>query len=217
VNLDGSAPPLEEVLGEIPDEISGIGCPLDRLRLSQRRDYVIECNWKVYVDNYLEGYHLPAAHPGLFRELDYAQYRVETFRYYSSQTAPIRAREAAGEAAAAPRRYQFTDTSNDALYYWIFPNYMLNVYPDNMSANIILPLGPEKTLTIFEWFAYGDAGVQQATIDFSDEIQQEDIRICESVQRGLRSRHYDRGRFSVKRENGVHHFHGLLAEFLGCA
>ena len=77
-----------------------------------------------------------------------------------------------------------------------------------------MPLGPDRTLTIFEWFAYGDAGVQQSTIDFSDEIQQEDIRICESVQRGLRSRHYTSGRFSVKRENGVHHFHGLLAEFL---
>jgi choline monooxygenase len=91
---------------------------------------------------------------------------------------------------------------------------MLNVYPDNLSANIIVPLGPEKTLTIFEWFGYDGIRVKQATIDFSDEIQQEDIRICESVQRGLRSRNYDRGRFSVKRENGVHHFHGLIAEFV---
>jgi choline monooxygenase len=182
---------------------------VDGLRHAFRRDYVIECNWKVYVDNYLEGYHLPAAHPSLFRELDYAQYRVDTFRYYSSQNAPIRA-AAGGES----RRYEFGDSAKRALYYWIFPNYMLNVYPDNLSANIIVPLGPEKTLTIFEWFAYGNAEVEQATIDFSDEIQQEDIRICESVQRGLRSRHYDRGRFSLKRENGVHHFHGLLAEFL---
>jgi len=92
---------------------------------------------------------------------------------------------------------------------------MLNVYPDNLSANIIVPLGPEKTLTIFEWFAYEGGGVREETIAFSDEIQHEDIRICESVQRGLRSRNYDRGRFSVKRENGVHHFQGLLAEFLG--
>jgi choline monooxygenase len=207
---DAEAPPLAEVLGKIPEEAAKIGCRMDQLRFAYRRDYTIECNWKIYVDNYLEGYHLPAAHPSLFRELDYAQYRVETFRYYSAQIAPIRARD------GSPRRYQFADAANDALYYWIFPNYMLNVYPDNMSANIIVPLGPEKTLTIFEWFAYGDAGVEQATIDFSDEIQQEDIRICESVQRGLRSRHYDRGRFSVKRENGVHHFHGLLAEYLGC-
>ena len=208
---DPHAPPLAEVLGDIPAEVAKIGCPIGRLRFAYRRDYTIECNWKVYVDNYLEGYHLPAAHPSLFRELDYAQYRVQTFRYYSSQISPIRARS---DAADGPRRYDFADSANQALYYWIFPNYMLNAYPDNLSANIILPLGPDRTLTIFEWFAYGDAGVQQATIDFSDEIQREDIRICESVQRGLRSRHYTSGRFSVKRENGVHHFHGLLTEFL---
>jgi choline monooxygenase len=210
VNMDAGAPPLAEVMGAIPREVAAIGCPIDRLRHAYRRDYVIECNWKVYVDNYLEGYHLPAAHPSLFRELDYAQYRVETFAHYSSQIAPIRA-----AGGAESRRYAFGDSSNSALYYWIFPNTMLNVYPDNLSANIIVPLGPEKTLTIFEWFAYGDAEVARETIDFSDEIQQEDIRICESVQRGLRSRYYDRGRFSVKRENGVHHFHGLLAAHLG--
>jgi len=209
VCMDPDAPPLAEVLGAIPSEIAELGCPIGRLSLAHRREYTIECNWKVYIDNYLEGYHLPAAHPSLYRELDYAQYRVETCRYYSSQIAPIRARD-----TAAPRRYEFGSADNRALYYWVFPNFMLNVYPDNLSANIILPLGPEKTLTIFEWFAYGDAGVHQATIDFSDEIQQEDIRICESVQRGLGSRYYDRGRFSVKRENGVHHFHGLLSEFL---
>jgi choline monooxygenase len=208
VNLDPAAPPLSEVLGAIPDEIAGIGCPIGKLRFSHRRDYTIECNWKVYVDNYLEGYHLPAAHPSLFRELDYAHYRVDTFRHYSSQIAPIRARD-----TGAPRRYEFTDDNRSALYYWIFPNFMLNVYPDNLSSNLILPLGPDRTLTIFEWFSYGGE-VAQATIDFSDEIQQEDIRICESVQKGLRSNSYRQGRFSVKRENGVHHFHGLLWEHL---
>lgn len=213
VNLDLEAAALADVLGAIPAEIQGIGCAIERLRFSYRRDYMIECNWKVYIDNYLEGYHLPAAHPSLFRELDYAQYRVETFRYYSSQIAPIRA--GGGEG----RRYQYADSTRRALYYWIFPNFMLNVYPDNLSSNIILPVGPDRTLTIFEWFAYAEPGttpeVAQATIDFSDEIQQEDIRICESVQKGLRSRSYTQGRFSVKRENGVHHFHGLLAQCLG--
>ncbi len=208
VNLDPNAGVLRDVLGAIPEEIRAIGCPFDEMRFSYRRDYMVECNWKVYIDNYLEGYHLPAAHPGLMRELDYARYRVETFRYYSSHVAPIRAR-----SSGEPRRYVYADSNRSALYYWIFPNFMLNIYPDNLSSNIILPAGPDRTLTIFEWFGYAGE-VQQATIDFSDEIQQEDIRLCESVQRGLRSRNYSQGRFSVKRENGVHHFHGLLSEFL---
>ncbi len=208
VNQDPSAPALAEVFGDIPQQVAKIGCAVDRLEFSQRRDYIIECNWKVYVDNYLEGYHLPAAHPGLFRELDYSQYRVDTFRYYSSQHAPIRPPRAGQEN----RRYA-SDGLN-ALYYWIFPNFMLNVYPDNLSSNIIVPLGPDRTLTIFEWFQYPGSTVQPETIAFSDEIQQEDIKICELVQKGLRSKSYDTGRFSVKRENGVHHFHLLLHEFL---
>ena len=210
VNQDAAAPPLAQVLGAIPREAAESGCPIDGLRLSYRRDYEIRCNWKVYIDNYLEGYHLPAAHPSLFRELDYQRYRVDTFRYYSSQIAPIKAR------SDEPRRYQFADEGRSALYYWLFPNFMLNIYPDHLSSNLILPLGPDRTVTIFEWFAY-EGEVAQATIDFSDEIQQEDICICESVARGLNSRHYGQGRFSVKRENGVHHFHGLLCEFLQSA
>jgi len=94
---------------------------------------------------------------------------------------------------------------------------MLNVYPDNFSTNVILPLGPDRTLTVFEWFFRDpdDAGVRRTideTVAFSDEIQLEDIAICEAVQRGLASRTYDRGRYSVRRENGVHHFHRLYAE-----
>jgi choline monooxygenase len=214
VNQDAGSlergPDLTNVFGDIPAEVAKIGCAVDQLQFSERRDYVIECNWKVYVDNYLEGYHLPAAHPSLMRELDYARYRVDTHRYYSSQLAPIRPPRAGVDREN--RRYE-ADGMN-ALYYWIFPNFMLNVYPDNLSANIIVPLGPDRTLTIFEWFSYPGAGVSAETVAFSDEIQQEDIRICESVQKGLRSRTYDTGRFSVKRENGVHHFHLLLDEFL---
>jgi choline monooxygenase len=211
VNVDGEAPPLAEAMGAIPAEIESLGCAIGDLRFSCRRDYLIDCNWKVYVDNYLEGYHLPAAHPGLFRELDYAQYRVDPFRWYSSQHAPLR-------AASGEEKRQYSGAADDrrALYFWIFPNFMLNVYPDNLSSNIILPVGHDKTLTVFEWFQFPGRGeVREDTIAFSDEIQREDIAICESVQKGLQSRGYDRGRFSVKRENGVHHFHLLMAEMLG--
>lgn len=215
VNVDSLAPGLNEVMGDIPTQVAAMGCPVDQLHFSYRRDYLIGCNWKVYIDNYLEGYHLPAAHPSLFRELDYNAYRVDTFRYYSSQYAPIRPPRPGRDEL---RRYGAEDAGNQALYYWIFPNFMLNVYPDNLSSNIILPVGHDQTLTIFEWFTYNKDGrvieISPETIAFSDEIQQEDIRICENVQKGLGSRSYDRGRYSVKRENGVYHFHSLLREFL---
>src|SRR5262249_20696099 len=105
-------------------------------------------------------------------------------------------------------------------YFWVFPNLMLNIYPDNISTNVIVPLSHDKTLTVFEWF-FHDVDLPKTkeriekAVTFSDEVQQEDIVLCENVQKGLRSSTYDRGRYSVKRENGVHHFHMLLAECLG--
>jgi len=220
VCLSNEAPPLLEFLGAIPAEVAAVGYDVESMRLIERRDYVVECNWKVYVDNYLEGYHLPIAHPQLFKELDYDAYRVEEFRYYSKQHAPIRQLRA-GEELGVDRRYMRQPGGEDsALYYWLFPNTMFNVYQDNMSSNVILPLGVNRTLTIFEWF-FADPGTgagwesMQQAIVFSDEIQQEDIAICEQVQRGLRSRAYDIGRFSAKRENGVYHFQTLVREFLG--
>ena len=217
VNFDAQAEPLAAYLGEIPEQARGF--QFEGLQFAERRDYLINCNWKVYVDNYLEGYHIPIAHPGLMREIDCAQYRTDTYRYYSQQFAPIRAMKTEDNAE---RFYAPGKGLQQAAYFWIFPNLMLNIYPDNISTNLIVPLARDKTLTIFEWFFHdiADNLVQeriQRAIAFSDEVQQEDIGLCENVQRGLRSSTYDRGRYSVKRENGVHHFHMLLGEFLGCA
>jgi choline monooxygenase len=214
VNIDGSAPPLLEVLGKIPEETSGFD--FNELRKVERRDYVINCNWKVYIDNYLEGYHIPIAHPGLFKEVDYDNYRVDAFRYYSSQYAPIRP-----VRSEDPGGRVFTELKGDeqAHYYWIFPNFMFNTYPGNVQINIIVPLSHDKTLTIFEWY-YAGPGTPEAWnnlqdgIAFSDNVQKEDIQLCEDVQRNLQSGVYHQGRYSVKRENGVHHFHGLVNEFL---
>jgi choline monooxygenase len=215
VNFDANAEPLSTFLGQIPEQSRGF--QFRGLEMVERRDYVINCNWKVYVDNYLEGYHIPIAHPGLMREIDYSQYRTDTFRYYSQQFAPIRAMKAED---SAERFYAPGTGLQEALYFWIFPNLMLNIYPDNISTNLIVPISHDKTLTIFEWF-FHDAGSERVkervkrAVAFSDEVQQEDIGLCENVQRGLNSSTYDRGRYSVKRENGVHHFHMLLGEFLG--
>src|SRR5271168_766468 len=215
VNFDVNAEPLSAFLGQIPQQARGL--QFDGLEMVERRDYVIDCNWKVYVDNYLEGYHIPIAHPGLMREIDYANYRTDTYRYYSQQFAPIRAMKPEDDAE---RFYPPGTGLQEALYFWIFPNLMLNIYPDNLSTNLIVPLSHDKTLTIFEWFFHDAKSSKNQeriarAIAFSDEVQQEDIVLCSNVQKGLRSATYDRGRYSVKRENGVHHFHMLLGEFLG--
>ena len=215
VNFDSNAEPLASCLGEIPQQARGF--PFAGLQSVERRDYFLDCNWKVYVDNYLEGYHIPIAHPGLMKEIDYAHYRTDTYRYYSQQFAPIRAMKLDD---SSERFYAPGTGLQEALYFWVFPNLMLNIYPDNISTNLIVPLSQEKTLTIFEWFFHDVDSPKvkeriQRAIAFSDEVQQEDIGLCENVQRGLRSSTYDRGRYSVKRENGVHHFHMLLGEFLG--
>ena len=156
------------------------------------------------------------AHPGLMKEIDYGQYRTDTFRYSSQQFAPIRAMK---PDDARERLYAPGSGLKEALYFWIFPNLMLNIYPDNISTNVIVPLSHEKTLTIFEWFFHDVASQKsreriERAVSFSDEVQREDILLCTNVQKGLGSSTYERGRYAVKRENGVHHFHLLLDEFL---
>ncbi|MDX2184565.1 MAG: SRPBCC family protein [Gemmatimonadaceae bacterium] len=213
-NLDLKAPPLEHYIDGIPARAESFR-PAS-MRWVMRKDYHVKCNWKVYVDNYLEGYHLPVVHPGLHKELDYDQYRVEPHRYWSLQHAPLRP----VEGHAADRTYVADETGNDAQYYWLFPNLMLNVYLGQLQTNVVLPDGPDACTVIFEWFAHEPPAdpatdpVWSRRVNFSDEIQAEDIEICEVVQKNLRSRVYDRGRYSAARENGVHHFHSLLHEFL---
>jgi phenylpropionate dioxygenase-like ring-hydroxylating dioxygenase large terminal subunit len=212
-NLNLDARPLGECLGELPQQAETF--PFAAMKRFERRTYDMRCNWKTYVDNYLEGYHLPSVHPGLNRELDYNAYVVEPHEKYIRQFSPIRG---AQPGDATPRRYQDAgEGSSSPLttdYFWIFPNWMLNCYPDNVSLNIILPVEPERTLAIFEWYLPEKdhaSPAARASVEFSDQIQIEDVAICEAVQKNLRSRSYSRGRFSVKQEKGVHAFHRMYA------
>ncbi len=212
VNLDEDARPLRESLGELPEQAEKF--PFAGMKLFERRTYEMECNWKTYVDNYLEGYHLPSVHPGLNRELDYNAYVVEPYTRHVRQFSPIRGAQP-GDTTA--RRYQDAGENLTTDYFWIFPNWMLNCYPDNISLNIVLPVAPEKSLAIFEWYLppeeHGGAAAK-ASVEFSHQIQIEDVGICERVQKNLRSRSYSRGRFSVKQEKGVHAFHRMYAGWM---
>lgn len=205
VDVSGLAPAFEEVFGAIDERLRGRD--LTALTHTTRKDWEIRCNWKIYVDNYLEGYHIPIVHPQLFRELDYNNYRTETAAWFSIQHSPIR----------RPERLRSLSPGDEAIYFWVYPNLMLNIYPDNFSTNLIVPVDVGTTVTVFEWFfERGGAPAEELerVVGFSDEVQIEDIEVCEDVQRNLRSATYDRGRYSARRENGVHHFHSLLARSL---
>ena len=214
VNLDPGAEPLGAWMGEMIHRTSHI--PLHEMLPAERRQYIVNCNWKVCVDNDLEGYHIPVVHPSLFREIDYDACRTETFKHCSLRIAPIRH----GEDARGRRGTASGDQEREVICFWIFPNLMLDIHPDHFSTNLVLPLGHDRTRVVFEWF-FRDPNSLAAresvhrAVASSDEMLKEDIAVCEAVFRGLLSGAYDRGRYSARRESGVHHFHRLLAGLMG--
>jgi choline monooxygenase len=196
---DAAHAPDFDALVEGVDARIGMDRGLDRYAGHHRSSYDIACNWKVYVDNFLEGYHVPHVHPGLNRLLDYRSYRTELSRWHSLQWSPL-------ESDAS------LYGSGDALYYWLWPNTMLNLLPGRMQTNTVVPLGVDRCRVLFDTY-YADAGDlarRDADLAFSDEVQHEDLGICEDVQRGYASGSYVPGRLNPLRETGVHHFHELL-------
>ena len=203
VHLDPPREPLADFLAPFPAWAAGRDA-FAGLRFAERREYTLACNWKVYVDNYLDGgYHVNTVHPGLAGVIDYKAYRTETWATVSLQSSPLKPAEGAAGA---------TRTGDLAAYWWAFPNVMVNLYSGVMDTNLVLPLGPDRCRVIFDfYFAAGTAPAYMAeSMAVAQQVQEEDVQVCEEVQRGLGSRSYDTGRFSVKRENGGHHFHQLL-------
>jgi choline monooxygenase len=203
VNLNPVGPGLGTYLGELWERI-----PVGELRFYSRKSYTLGCNWKVYVDNYLDGgYHVPYLHKALNSVLDYSAYSIKTGTNYVVQSSPLVASQDASVSQ--------TRTGDRAEYYWLYPNFMINLYEGVMDTNLVLPLGQEKCLVIFDFF-FGDSSEEYKaeSVAVSDRVQGEDVGICESVQRGLHSRAYGAGRLSVRREGGEHLFHRLLARDL---
>ncbi|PIQ63819.1 MAG: (2Fe-2S)-binding protein [Bacteroidetes bacterium CG12_big_fil_rev_8_21_14_0_65_60_17] len=205
-------PPLAEIMDGIRERIEASetghpaaarsACDLASFQFAARDTYDVNANWKVYVDNYLEGYHLPLVHPELCDLLDFGTYNTETFDWYSLQHSPIRA----DSDACGPANEQ-------AYYYFVFPNLMLNILPGRLQVNRVDQVRPNACSVVFDYY-YGElpTAADRAAADrtFSDRVQAEDIDICEHVQRGLESNAYDRGRFSYDLEGGVHHFQTRL-------
>ncbi|HXN27004.1 MAG TPA: aromatic ring-hydroxylating dioxygenase subunit alpha [Candidatus Acidoferrales bacterium] len=208
VNLDPHAAPLHDFLGALV----GLAQPLNfgGLKFVERRSYIQQCNWKVYVDNFLDGgYHVPHMHKGLNSVLDYTNYTIENVDRCCVQSSPVAVDKSSEASAAATRK------GDRAYYFWQYPNFMLNWYEGYLDTNLVIPLGIDRCEVIFDFY-FGDTSEAQMpyireSMGVSERVQQEDIVICDGVQRGLSSRAYQAGRLSVRREAGEHLFHRLLA------
>jgi choline monooxygenase len=207
MNLDPAAEPLEDFLGGLAQRCEPLG--LDKLHFFDRKVYDIACNWKVFVDNYLDGgYHVPHLHKALSSVLDYKQYTIEIEDRYCLQSSPMVTSDQ--DAATSNTR-----KGDRAWYFWQYPNFMINCYEGYMDTNLVLPLDVDHCRVIFDFY-FSDVSESRReyntqSIAVGDRVQDEDLGICEDVQRGLKSRAYGAGRLSVRREAGEQLFHRLLA------
>lgn len=205
--LNNSNASLTDFLGDdLVQQIKVLG--FENLHWVEQRRYGLNCNWKVFVDNYLDGgYHVPHLHKGLDSVLDYSNYTIENGEHFCLQSSPMVTRDQDDEVGAVR-------SGGRALYYWLYPNFMMNYYEGVLDTNLVRPLAVDRTEVVFDfYFADISESARErnlASISVGDRIQQEDRGICESVQMGLRSRAYQAGRLSVRREAGEHLFHRLL-------
>lgn len=205
VCLDEPFVALGALVGGIRERVTRNGTSLlAGMKFFDRVVYNVACNWKVYIDNYLEGYHLPHVHPELCDLLDVRKYITETAAYHSLQYSPFQGESDVYGAGA-----------EEAYYYFIWPNFMLNLIPGRLQTNRVIPVDAAHCRVIFDYFytdITSDSAITKARADmeYAHKIQLEDIGICEHVQRGLASRAYNKGRFSVECEEGVYHFQTLL-------
>ncbi|HEY7783870.1 MAG TPA: aromatic ring-hydroxylating dioxygenase subunit alpha [Pyrinomonadaceae bacterium] len=207
IRIEKQSGSIEQFLG--PDLVQQLrSLRLDKFRWMERRHYAFDCNWKVFVDNYLDGgYHVPHLHKGLDSVLDYSNYMIENGEHHCLQWSPL-VTEGADEQTGEVRK------GDRALYYWVYPNFMVNCYAGAMDTNLVIPRGVDQTEVIFDFY-FPDVSPDalkhnRASIEVGQRIQDEDVAICKSVQSGLSSRAYNAGRLSVRREAGEHLFHRLL-------
>jgi len=199
---------LDDVLKPIIDRVGWLPLHEFFFDSTRSRDYLVRANWALYVDNYLEGFHIPFIHASLNETLDYGNYTTEPFDWGNLQLAVSKGGE---NCFTLPPSSPDFGKDISAYYYWLFPNTMLNFYPWGLSINVLRPLAPDLTKISFLCYVWDAAKIGQGAGADLDRVEREDEQVVELVQRGVRSRFYDKGRYSPTREQNVHQFHRLLA------
>lgn len=188
--------------------------PMDKLvyRPDLSVDHSVQANWALYVENYLEGFHVPFVHPSLSKVLDFSDYTTELYSRSNLQLGIARKDEACFDI---PPGHPDHGKKVAAYYWWVFPNLMFNFYPWGLSLNIVRPQTVSTTKVSFLTFVADESRLGEGAGTGLDQVEKEDEEVVEAVQLGIRSRLYRHGRYSVTREQGTHHFHRLIAQLMG--
>lgn len=202
---------FEGVIRALEDRVGFLPIESFKKDSSRSRNYQVKAHWALYCDNYLEGFHIPFVHPDLNQSVEFSTYETIVFDYCNVQ---IGYSKDETESFNLPAGHPDYGKNVAAYYYWIFPNLMLNFYPWGLSVNVVEPLDSEHTLVKFISYVYDETKVDNSAGALLDKVEMEDEEIVQNVQKGIKSRFYNTGRFSPTREKGVHHFHRLISELL---
>lgn len=202
---------FKDVFGEMMQRIEWFPVNDLQFRADLSKDYFVKANWALYCENYLEGFHIPFVHAGLNQALDFGEYTTEVFRYSNLQLGIGKKGDICFELPSFSPDY---GREVAAYYFWVFPNMMFNFYPWGLSINIVQPTGISTCKVSFLAYVSDESKLNLGAGSGLDTVELEDEEVVENVQKGIRSRFYAHGRYSVKREQGTHHFHSLIAEFM---
>ena len=210
VNLDETALPLAEAYGDLEAQFRTYVPEGERLRRLRRVSLVENCNWKVSVENYSECYHCQVAHPAFTRGVVAAKsYRIEPQDHCLRHLA---------EAAPAEKAWYDRKSLGEAEGYsswYLWPLSSIQVYPGGV-VNLYrwIPEGTGRTRILRDWY-FMDGEAREDQLAAADQDREttvaEDVRIVESVQRGLASKGYRPGPLMVDPSGGVNSEHSLVA------
>jgi choline monooxygenase len=196
-------------LGNMMDRLSFLPLEEFQYRPDLSVSYDVKAHWALYCENYLEGFHIPFVHAGLNAVIDYGNYSTELYPKSNLQLGIAKEGELCFDLPASSPDF---GKKVAAYYYWVYPNMMFNFYPWGLSVNIVNPMGLENTRVLFQTYVWKEELFNKGAGSDLNTVEMEDEEVVEAVQKGIRSRYYKHGRYSVTREQGTHHFHRLIAE-----
>jgi choline monooxygenase len=202
---------LKKALEPLSERLSFLPLSDFKFDATRSKDYLVNANWALYVENYLEGFHIPFVHPDLNRALSSSEYETIEYDYCNLQIGYAKGET---DCFVLPQDHPDYGKTVAAYYFWLFPNFMLNFYPWGLSINIVRPLSKDQTKVSFLTYVYDEKKIEKGAGAILDKVEREDEFVVENVMRGVKSRFYKHGRYSPTQEKNLYHFHKLIRQSL---